>query len=181
MLQPALLLGTAVRQALLWGVAAAVGSALFRALLAVQYESLTYVRLLGVRLATRRRCGLWSSSRFLPLRQLQGIIIHEAVTPASVHFYIGLPLKEEAQPGSTGSGGGGSKRAPSSRRLSGGGGRRLAGDDGGVVEVVFPSLRPRLALLRQVYQQLQPLLQADLEAVKGEVDAAAPPPTPLNH
>lgn len=147
----------------------------------MQYESLTYVRLLGVQLATRRRCGLWSTSRFLPLRQLAGIIIHEAVTPASVHFYIGLPLKQQAQPGSGASSTAGClKRAASSSRLSGGGGRRLAGDDGGEVEVVFPSLRPRLALLRQVYQQLQPLLQADLDAVKGEADAAAPPPTPLH-
>ena len=57
------------------GLAAAL--ALLHALLAVQWESLTYVRLLGVRLETRRRCGLGGSSLFLPLRMLQGLIMHE--------------------------------------------------------------------------------------------------------
>jgi hypothetical protein len=30
-----------------------------------------------VRVASRRRCGLWGSARFLPLRELSGAIIHE--------------------------------------------------------------------------------------------------------
>lgn len=57
--------------------------------------------------------------------------------------------------------------------------------EGGEVEVVFPSLRPRLALLRQVYQQLQPLLECDLAARQGEAGArelgtGTPPPTPAD-
>lgn len=76
--QPALCLGAGWRLALLLGLGSAASSALLRIMLAVQHESLVYVRLLGVQLTTRRRCGLWSGSRFLPLRQLQGIIIHEA-------------------------------------------------------------------------------------------------------
>ncbi|KAI3425997.1 hypothetical protein D9Q98_007965 [Chlorella vulgaris] len=189
-LVPAYLLRLGWVQALLIALAAALASALTRYALAVQYESVTYVRLLGVRLRTKRHWGLWSSERFLPLRKLQGMIIHEEVTPASVHFYVGLTLKPEpTNNNSSGDGsstGSGSSIAPPlawagankqiSRRLSG---RRLAGDSGGEVEVIFPSLRPRLTLLRQVYQQLQPLLQADLELLESEHDGARPPrPTP---
>lgn len=75
--QPALWRGLPLRAALALGLAASVCLALGRALLAVQSESLTYVRLLGVRLDTRRRCGLLGSSRFLGLRHLQGVFIHE--------------------------------------------------------------------------------------------------------
>lgn len=77
--QPAACLGgLAWRAALAAGAAAAAALALARSQLAVQYESLTYVRLLGVRLETRRRCGLAGGAAFLPLRSLQAIIIHEA-------------------------------------------------------------------------------------------------------
>lgn len=61
----------------------------------------------------------------------------------------------------------GARHAPTSA----GGGRRLIAD-GGEVEVCFPRLRPRLNLLRQVYQQLQPLLTTDLEAVAGDAQRA---------
>lgn len=77
LLQPTALLGAGWRAALLWGGAAAAALAVARVLLAVQHESLIYIRLLGVRLSSKRRCGLWGTSRFLPLRQLSGIIIHE--------------------------------------------------------------------------------------------------------
>lgn len=76
-LQPAAWLGASWQAAAVAGAAAAGALALLHALLAVQWESLTYVRLLGVRLEARRRCGLGGSSLFLPLRTLQGLIIHE--------------------------------------------------------------------------------------------------------
>ncbi|KAL4436745.1 hypothetical protein ABPG75_003884 [Micractinium tetrahymenae] len=167
---PAALLGAGWRRSLLLALAAACALAAGRAMLAVQCESLTYVRLLGVRLASRRRSGLWSSAQFIPLRQLQGIIIHEEVTATSVHFWLGLMLKKAAADGQAGSGAsdGEAARHPLS---SSGGGRRLIAD-GGEVEVAFPRLRPRLDLLRQVYQQLHPLLTTDLEAVAGDASQA---------
>lgn len=76
-LQPAALLGAGWQRSLALALAAACVLAAGRAMLAVQCESLTYIRLLGVQLASRRRSGLWGGSQFIPLRQLQGIIIHE--------------------------------------------------------------------------------------------------------
>lgn len=76
-LQPAACLGFAWWQALALGAATAAALAAARLLLGVQAESLIYIRLLGLRLATHRRCGLWCSSRFLPLRTVQSIILHE--------------------------------------------------------------------------------------------------------
>lgn len=228
-----------------WQAAAVVGGvaaaalALLHALLAVQWESLTYVRLLGVRLETRRRCGLGGTSLFLPLRMLQGLIIHEvraapscAITPpcklrcglscfqapctpgappctctsptaacplhrASVHplqevsatradFYLALPLQPDSQPsrgssptpgnGSTGNGSTAAADSSSSsslrrRRQLAGGSKRLEVGEDCEVQVVFPRLRPRLSLLRQVYQQLSPLLAHDLESLRAGAEA----------
>lgn len=81
-LQPAAWLGFGWRHSLLLGGAAALLLALLRALLTVQHESVTYVRLLGVRVASRRRCGLWGSTRFLSTKELQGVIIHEVSVSA---------------------------------------------------------------------------------------------------
>lgn len=75
--QPAALLGVGWQRSLLLVLVAACLLAVGRAMLAVQCESLTYIRLLGVQLASRRRSRLWSGAQFIPLRQLQGIIIHE--------------------------------------------------------------------------------------------------------
>lgn len=86
----------------------------------------------------------------------------QEVTATSVHFWLGLMLKKAAADGGAGGGGG----AEGAHASGGRGGRRLIAD-GGEVEVAFPRLRPRLNLLRQVYQQLQPLLSTDLEAVAG--------------
>lgn len=119
----------------------------------------------------------------------------QGVAPSSVYFYLGLTLKPGAgssprRAGSTDSDGansgasnGGDGSSPSGgpqRRTSGGGGasggRQVAGE--GDVVVVFPHLRPRLSLLRQAYQQLQPLLQYDMEAMaapaRGDAAGGAP-------
>lgn len=253
--QPAALLGAGWQRSLLLALAAACILAAGRAMLAVQCESLTYIRLLGVQLASRRRSGLWSSAQFIPLRQLQGIIIHEVrvrgctpvgaaqadrkagrladrlacqagmcaryarwrrpaacaasagqpcanahqqvgpgsllltgccqhrpppshaaravpaqeVTSTSVHFWLGLMLKKAAADG--GAGAAASAEGLQHALSSTGGGRRLIAD-GGEVEVAFPTLRPQLNLLRQVYQQLQPLLTTDLDAVAGGAQQA---------
>ncbi|KAL4423265.1 hypothetical protein ABPG77_004534 [Micractinium sp. CCAP 211/92] len=166
---PAALLGAGWQRSLLLALAAACILAAGRAMLAVQCESLTYIRLLGVQLASRRRSGLWSSAQFIPLRQLQGIIIHEEVTSTSVHFWLGLMLKKAAADG--GAGAAASAEGLQHALSSTGGGRRLIAD-GGEVEVAFPTLRPQLNLLRQVYQQLQPLLTTDLDAVAGGAQQA---------
>jgi hypothetical protein len=79
-LQPAAWLGVDWRHSLLLGGAASLLLALLRALLSVQQESVAYIRGLGVRVASRRRCGLWGSARFLPLRELAGAIIHEVTS-----------------------------------------------------------------------------------------------------
>lgn len=111
----------------------------------------------------------------------------QELTPTSVYFYIGLALKPQSNGGAGNGSSGGHKGGDggSGGRLIGAAGRRIAGDEGGEVEVVFPSLRPRLALLRQVYQQLQPLLECDLAARQGEAGArelgtGTPPPTPAD-
>lgn len=89
--QPAAwLCGLAWSPALLLGAAAGGALALARSQLAVQRECLTYVRLLGVRLETRRRCGLAGGERFLPLRQLGGIIIHEVGGKQRVRGELGM-------------------------------------------------------------------------------------------
>ena len=105
------------------------------------------------------------------------------MTSTSATFYLGLLLKPDIQQqqqqqeqqqqqhgGSSqygGSGGGPPSGAGGGRRR-----RRLsAGEGSGAVEVVFPCLRPRLSLLRQVYQQLQPLLQADMDAAQAAAAA----------
>ena len=101
----------------------------------------------------------------------------QEVTSTSATFYLGLLLKPDIQQEQQQHGGssqyGGSGGGPPS---GAGGGRRRrrlsAGEGSGAVEVVFPCLRPRLSLLRQVYQQLQPLLQADLDAAQAAVAAA---------
>lgn len=103
-------------------------------------------------------------------------------------FFLALPLRPDsqpsrgssptpgnAQPGDGNANGGGNGRESSSlrrRRQLAGGSKRLEAEDV-EVQVVFPRLRPRLSLLRQVYQQLSPLLAHDLEALRA--GAAAQP------
>ena len=107
------------------------------------------------------------------------------MTATRADFYLALTLRADASPehsrggspagdgGSPGSGAvrpsaGGVRRRGLSAALggSGGGGTKRLAAEGCEAEVVFPCLRPRLALLRQVYQQLQPLLQNDLDSLK---------------
>ncbi len=253
-LQPAAWLGAGWPAAAVAGGVSATALALLHTLLSVQWESLTYVRLLGVQLETRRRCSLGGTSLFLPLRMLQGIIIHEVsgsalcvaafgavgvlplllnvklsaaasaaarlpvhsiipqshalctqlhplscfllvtlpsqeVSATRADFYLALPLQPDspssrnssptpgsktaagngtAVPGSA-AGGAGSSSLRRRRQLAGGS-KRLEAEDC-EVQVVFPRLRPRLSLLRQVYQQLSPLLAHDLEALRAGADA----------
>lgn len=127
------------------------------------------------------------------------------VSTTRADFYLALPLRaadgERSSSVSPSGGrpadGGSSSGAALRQRRHGGGGaargastRCLAAEGGREVDVVFPSLRPRLSLLRQVYQQLSPLLAADLESLRqgGDVpgggggapaDQGLPPLSPL--
>ncbi|PRW33909.1 phosphatidylinositol N-acetylglucosaminyltransferase subunit H [Chlorella sorokiniana] len=182
-LLPAAWLGASWQAAALAGGVAAAALALLHTLLAVQWESLTYVRLLGVRLESRRRCGLGGTSLFLPLRMLQGLIIHEEVSATRADFYLALPLQPDSQPSrgsspapangsaAAAAAGGDSSSSLRRRRQLAGGSKRLEVGEDCEVQVVFPRLRPRLSLLRQVYQQLSPVLAHDLEAFRTSAEA----------
>lgn len=110
------------------------------------------------------------------------------MTATRADFYLALPLRPDAQPSrggspTPGSGGSGSPDPADAgglrRRRLVGNSKRLEAEDC-EVQVVFPRLRPRLSLLRQVYQQLSPLLANDLEALQAgaagqpAAEAAAP-------
>ena len=112
----------------------------------------------------------------LPLTH--ALLLPQDVTATRADFYLALPLRPDAQPsrGSSPTPGGGGGGPDPAGGASGGGGlrrRRLAGNSKRLeaedceVQVVFPRLRPRLSLLRQVYQQLSPLLATDLEALRA--------------
>ena len=106
----------------------------------------------------------------------------QEVSATRADFYLALSLRPDAprplarsRSGSPACDGAAASSSLQPRRrgsLVGGASKRLAGE-GCEVEVVFPCLRPRLSLLRQVYQQLQPLLQADLETLQQGTEAAA--------
>lgn len=122
-------------------------------------------------------CPLHRASVLPPLRQ--------EVSATRADFYLALPLQPDSQPsrgssptpgnGSTGNGSTAATDSSSSslrrRRQLAGGSKRLEVGEDCEVQVVFPRLRPRLSLLRQVYQQLSPLLAHDLESLRAGVEA----------
>lgn len=100
------------------------------------------------------------------------------VSATRADFYLALPLQPCGGPerssgadsspngSSTPSGGAARQRHTAALKAGRGGSKRLTAEGGCEVAVVFPRLRPRLSLLRQVYQQLSPLLAADLESLR---------------
>jgi hypothetical protein len=124
-------------QAVASGALVALLVQLLQGLLEVSCETLTFTPGQGVRFEARRRSRLNEQARMVPLSKVDCAIIHEHTTPMrKQRSYLAVALKPE-------------------------GGRPAAshGSEEMVqAELAFVNTEPRLALVRQVLAELQPLL-----------------------
>ncbi|KAL4443707.1 hypothetical protein ABPG75_011444 [Micractinium tetrahymenae] len=131
------------------GAAIALCVLLLQGFIEVHQESLAWLPGKGVLLQARRRCRFKEQTRAVPLARLDGATIHEHVTPMNKRrTYLALLLRQR-------------------------GGAPTPEGELGEAELAFPNLIPSPALLRQVLQDLEPLL-AEKDSVKGKGGKAEP-------